>query len=644
MPNEKTNSFVSNAGLEGIIEALYRSCERFKDATAIECGDRRVSYDELDQNANKLANCLLANGLAKGSIVAVILSDRIQIITALIGILRAGCVFVPLDSDGPEARRDQMIENLAPDCFVLEPTLAKSTEKIEALFGYPASRARIVIFGEKAPLPNSQKIDGFSSERSSVSHGPEDSCYVYHTSGSTGVPKGIVGRLKSLSHFIKWEIDTFGISPGYRVSQLTSPTFDPFLRDVLVPLCVGGTVCIPPERSTVLDPGRLIDWLDSNQINLVHCVPFLFNAIVNEYPDAKRFAALKYLMMAGETAQVSDVKKWTETYGSRITLVNLYGPTETTMVKFYHIIQQSDLMRGFIPIGKPMKGAKAIILDPEGNVCSPGVVGELYIRTPYLTLGYYKDPELTKEVFVKNPLTGDANDVVYKTGDLARVLSDGNFQFIGRSDSQVKIRGNRVEIGEIENALQRHDHIKNVVVTVTDDLPGGRRLIAYVVPELGTVLDIKELRRFLNQRLPEYMMPSVFVQLDELPLTPNGKVDRRALPVPEFSQVKLQQDFIEPRDSIEIIMAGIWSDLLGLERVGILDDFFELGGHSMLAAQIISRVRDAFHVELPLSSIFEKPTVAGLSHLVGEAQKLRSEVELPTIRALPREPRRRIVY
>jgi len=645
MLTDHAKNSVSTVKHTSVLELLYRSCERFNDQTALECGDQRVSYGDLDQNANRLANCLIANKLGKGSLVAVILNDRIQIITALIGILRAGCVFVPLDPDGPGARLQQMLEKLGPDCFVVEPSLAQSSEKTRTIFGYQIGVTKILTLGNGASGPESQSSErntcSFSISRPAISTGPDDMCYVYHTSGSTGVPKGIVGRLKSLSHFINWEIETFSIAPGNRVSQLITPTFDAFLRDVLVPLCVGGTVCIPPDRSTILDARRLIEWIDTSQVNLVHCVPFLFNAIVHENPDTRKFLSLKYILMSGEAAQVSDVRKWMETYGSRVTLVNLYGPTETTMVKFYHIIEQSDLLRDFIPIGKPMKGAKAIVLDEERNVCPPGVVGELYIRTPYLTLGYHKNPELTNEVFVTNPLTDDPNDIVYKTGDLARVLSDGNFQFIGRRDNQVKIRGNRVELGEIESTLQGHDQIKNAVVTLSDDLPGGR-LVAYVVFDRGAVFDVNELRRFLGQRLPDYMTPAVFIRLNQLPLMPNGKVDRRALAVPDFSSAKVQQEFIEPRDQTETVMAGIWSGLLRVDRVGILDDFFELGGHSMLAAQIISRVRDAFLVELPLSSIFEKPTVAGLSQMVSEAQQ-GPAVVLPTLKALPRERRRTIM-
>ncbi len=629
MLNELPNSPVSNAAQDGVIEILYRSCEKFADDIAIESRVRRVSYRELDQNANKVANCLRANSLDRGSIVAVILNDRVQIVTSLIGILRAGCVFVPLEADGPETRLRQIIENLSPDGFIVDSALAQSAGGTKGIFGYPAASAKVfTLDNERAPAAATARtnIGSFGSERPSGSYGPGDACYIYHTSGSTGVPKGIVGRLKSLSHFIKWELDTFRISRGIRVGQLISPTFDPFLRDVLVPLCVGGTVCIPPRRSTLLDPKLLIEWLDQSQINLIHCVPFLFNAIVHENPNPNNFASLKYVLMSGEALRVSDVSKWIDIFGERVTLVNLYGATESTMIKFYHVIEPADLQRGFIPIGKPMKGARAVVLDKEGNVCAPGVMGELYIRTPYLTLGYYKNPELTNEVFVKNPLTGDANDIVYKTGDLARVLSDGNFQFMGRSDGQVKIRGNRVEIGEIENTLQKHLQIKNAVVTVAEDVPGGR-LIAFIVPARDAVLDREELRRFLGQRLPDYMMPSAFVQLDQLPLTPNGKVDRRALLPPDIA-LELEKRFVAPRNSTEEILAKIWAEVLGLPQVGVFDNFFELGGHSLKATQVMSRVSSAFQIELPLRMIFEAGNVAALSTMV-EERLIKELEELP---------------
>jgi amino acid adenylation domain-containing protein len=623
MSNEQPNSPVSNTAQDGVMATLYRACEKFADDTAIESSDRRVSYRELDQQANRVASCLRANSLHKGSIVAVILADRMQIVTALIGILRAGCVFVPLEPDGPEARLRQMIENLSPDGFIVDCALAQSAGGTKGIFGYPAAGAKVFTFGSAPDAGTETNIDSYSIEKPSVAHGPDDACYIYHTSGSTGVPKGIVGRLTSLSHFIKWELDTFGISPGIRVSQLISPTFDPFLRDVLVPLCVGGTICIPPERSTVLDANLLIEWLDDRQINLIHCVPFLFNALVQQNPDANRFASLKYVLMSGEAVQVSDISKWMDIFGERVTLVNFYGATESTMIKFYHVIERADLQRGFIPIGKPMMGARAVVLDKEGNVCAPGVVGELYIRTPYLTLGYYKNPQLTKEVFVKNPLTGDAGDIVYKSGDFARVLSDGNFQFMGRSDGLVKIRGNRVEIGEIENTLQKHPQIKKAVVTFAEDVPGGR-LIAFIVPERSAMLDTGEMRRFLTQGLPDYMMPSAFVQLDQLPLTPNGKVDRRALLPPDISQ-ELEKRFVAPSNSTEEILARVWAEVLGVPQVGVFDNFFELGGHSLKATQVMSRISAVFQIDLPLRLLFEAGNVATLATMVEE--RLIEELE-----------------
>jgi amino acid adenylation domain-containing protein len=511
------------------------------------------------------------------------------------------------------------MSNLAPDCLVVGSDLAKTLAETKKIFDYPISDLPIFNI-EEAPPDN---IAAVSAKSSQVEHKPDDPCYIYHTSGSTGVPKGIVGRLKSLSHFIKWEVDTFALSPGVRVSQLISATFDAFLRDVLTPLAAGGTICIPPDNTTLLDLHLLIQWLDDSRINLIHCVPTLFNAIVHENPDAKRFGSLNYVLMSGESLRVSDVSKWIDTFGDRITLVNLYGATESTMIKFYHRIERSDLQRGFVPIGKPMKGARAIVLDQEGNVCAPGVAGELYIRTPYLTLGYHNHPELTREVFIPNPLTQNANDIVYKTGDLARILSDGNFQFLGRRDGQVKIRGNRVELGEIESLLQSHPLIRHAVVTVADDVPGNR-LIAFVVPEKTSAIETDQLRRFLSQRLPDYMTPAAFVELDEIPLTPNGKVDRRALTPPDIS-ASLEKRFVAPRNSTEEILARAWSEVLRLPRVGVFDNFFELGGHSLNATQVMSRVSSTFQIDLPLRMLFEAGNVATLSTMIEE--RLIKEIE-----------------
>ncbi|BAZ10885.1 amino acid adenylation domain-containing protein [Calothrix sp. NIES-4071] len=602
---------------QGILEWLDKACKIFKEKTAIEWNDKQISYGTLDSMANRLTNFLIANQLSKGSIIALLIDDRIEFIASIIGILRAGCVFVPLDPKFPDGRLCKIIADVSPDCFIIEAKFNSLVTKIKT---DDNKTSKIIHLAENSAFNKfdgniisiNQSLANSSTERQFVSVDPNDMCYIYYTSGSTGTPKGIAGRLKGISHFIRWEIQTFNIAPEWKFSQFTMPTFDAFLRDIFTPLCVGGTICIPPDKSTTINSTLLIDWINSKKINLIHCVPSLFGVLASGDLNPHKFNSLKYILMAGESLPVSDVKKWVQIYDTRIKLINLYGATETTMVKFYYEIQKSDINRDFIPIGKPIEGAEAMVLDEYGNVCSCEVFGELYINTPYQTLGYYNNPELTKKVFVKNPFSENPNDTIYKTGDLARLLNDGNYQFGGRKDNQVKIRGIRVELEDIENQLRNHDFVESAIVLFREDEPGERRLVAYIVPKQKTALTVSDLRHFIQERLPDYMVPSVFVILETFPLTSNGKVDRRALPTPNTSGKSLEVDFVVPHTSTQELIAAIFSEVLGLEQVGIYDNFFALGGHSLLVIKVISRLQQTFNVELSVLTLFEAPTVVEL--------------------------------
>jgi amino acid adenylation domain-containing protein len=604
----------------GILEWLAGACRHFRERIAIEWRDQELSFGALDEMVNRVANCLIANEVLPGSIVVVMLDDRIGTIAALLAIFRAGAVFVPLDGSLPEERLRRIVADLSPDGFIIGEAYRDKVNAISARH----KRTKVITLGglsrsatfDDGLIPVEKPLEDFSAESPAIRIDPDAVRYIYYTSGSTGQPKGIAGRLAGLSHFIQWEIETFKIDVGWRVSQFISPTFDAYFRDVLVPLCAGGTVCIPPDSPGNLKADALIEWIDRGRIDLIHCVPSLLQAVLGGNLDSERFKSLKHVLLSGEVLHVADVKRWMEVFGDRIALVNLYGATETTMVKFFYIVQQSDLSRGFIPIGKPMKGAKALVLDDRQRVCPPGVAGEIYIRTPYRTLGYYKNPGATKEVFVQNPYRDDPNDLIYRSGDLGLILNDGNFRFLGRKDNQVKIRGIRVELGEIENHLLNHPLVGGAVVLVREDVPGDVRLVAYIVAKQGAAPSVTDLRDLLKRELPDYMVPSAFITLDLFPLTPNGKVDRQALPANSQNRPELEEGIVAPRTPTEEVLAGIWAELLHVEQVGIHDNFFDLGGHSLLATQVISKVFKTLQVELPVRSFFEAPTVAGLADLI----------------------------
>src|SRR5215216_1197613 len=306
--------------------------------------------------------------------------------------------------------------------------------------------------------------------------------------------------------------------------------------------------------------------------------------IINEAPSPSGFPALNFILMSGEPLLPSDVRKWIELYGERVRLVNLYGPTETTMTKFFYLVEPADHLRRAVPIGKPMEGARALIVDAKGRACPHGSVGEIYIRTPYCTLGYLNQPELTKEIFVPNPFNDDPNDLVYRTGDLGRVLEDGNFEFLARRDQQVKIRGVRIELNEINGLLRDHEAVRDVAVVDQEDAGHNKFLCAYLVLDPETKPE--ELREHLAKSLPDYMIPAAFVVMEELPRTLSGKIDRRALPPPGQLLEKQRGVVVAPTAPLEELLASIWSQLLGIEKIGSHDDFFALGGHSLLATQL----------------------------------------------------------
>jgi len=597
-------------------ELFSETAERFSEKIAVERLGNGVTYRELEENSNRLANFLVSSGVPKGTIVAILAEDPFEIITAVIGILKAGCVFVPLDFKSPQKRLQAMVAEVSPSWFVIESKFAVSLNEIVA--GLDSKAGVICLDRDDA---DARKRGGLNyvkdyaayrnTEKLHVPSQPDDMCYVYFTSGSTGRPKGIAGRLKAIDHFIRWEIKTFDVDEKARVSQLTGPAFDAFLRDVFVPLCAGGTVCLPDDRETILDARRLIEWIDRSRINLVHCVPSVFRALLNEELDPTYFSSLNYILMAGEPLLPVDVEKWMAVYGERVQLVNLYGPSETTMVKFCYFVKPADRHQRFISIGQPIEGARALVIDEQGDICPPGVVGEIYIRTPFRALGYYNRPELTAEVFIQNPFSEIPDDLVYKTGDLARILEDGNFEFLGRKDSQVKIRGVRVELTEIENLLRSHPSVKNVAVVDRDDMSGNKFLCAYLV--LREDVESHTLKDYLSQSLPEYMLPTSFVRMDALPLNVNGKVDRRALLAFSQASARQEKEFVAPRTPIEEVLAGIWRQVLGVERVSVHDNFFELGGHSLLATQLFSRIRAELGIEAPLRTLFEFPTIARLA-------------------------------
>ena len=609
---------------ESVQELVSRMAGEFGPRVAIERSGRQVTYAELEAESNRLANFLLAGGSGKGTMVGVLTSDPARIITGILGVLKAGVVFVPLDPAFPDGRLRTMKERVEPQWYVSE---TKYLEKLGHLRG--EDEARIVCFdddGEYASFKN--------SEPPNVASDPDAPCSIYFTSGSTGKPKAILGRLKGIDHYMRWEIEAVGAGPGTRVSQLASPAFDGFLKDAFVPLCSGGIVCAPESRDILLHASQLADWLDIEQIEVLHCVPSVFRALLNGGLNSSYFGAMKSVVLAGEALQPADVKRWFDVFGERIKLLNVYGPTETTVLKVAHEVKPDDVERPSIPIGKPMKGSAVMLINSRGQLCRGEAVGEIHIRTPYRSHGYFGEPELTREVFIPNPFSEDPSDILYKTGDYGRLLEDGNLEFLGRRDQQVQVRGVRVELGELENLLRGHAAVADVAVVDRDDAEGNKFLAAYVALNDGGTTE--QLRQYLAERLPEAMLPSAFVELDQLPHTLNGKIDRKALRALEWlrPETAAEGGTLTP---IEEIVAGIWSEVLRLPSITRKGNFFNLGGHSLLVTQVLARVREYLGVELAIRSLFEAPTLDQFARVIEEQITAGKQTALPPITRVSRE-------
>jgi amino acid adenylation domain-containing protein len=585
-----------------------RAAEAFGDRTAIEGSWGAVSYRDLDARAADVAARLRAAGVPPGSLVAVFGQDGAEVITAILGVLEAGCAFVPLDPAFPSATLPSILEEV-PVRWWLTGTGGEPWLRSVLPMGYEAELIPLPRWDEAVPAP---------AGRSEPELDPDALAYLYFTSGSTGRPKAIAGRLKAIDHFVRWEIATFEIREGTRVSQLISPAFDAFLRDAFVPLAAGGTVCLPPSRETVLDGAALAAWIDEARVHLIHCTPSVLRTVMAQDLDPSRFPELRRVLLAGEPLLPSDVQRWQAAFGERIELVNLYGPSETTMIKLFYRVQPVDGEAKTIPVGQPMTGARALVVDEKGNPCPPGKLGEIWIRTPYRSLGYHNRPDLTAEVFVRNPWSDKADDLVYKTGDLGRLREDGNLEIVGRRDHQVKVRGVRVELAPIEEALHAHPAVAEAAVADRTDVQGNKFLCAYVVPRSGELLEPEALAAHLQSRLPEPAVPSAFVVLEALPRTLSGKVDRRALPSP--AEAGRAGEYVAPSTPVEERLCALFAELLGAPQVGIRDSFFRLGGHSLLATLLLSRIREAFGVEVPLRQVFQTPTVEELAKEITRAQ------------------------
>jgi acyl-coenzyme A synthetase/AMP-(fatty) acid ligase len=463
---------------------------------------------------------------------------------------------------------------------------------------------------------------------------------VIYTSGSTGQPKGVMIEHRAIVNRLLWMQDAYGLTPSDRVLQKTPFSFDVSVWEFFWPLLAGASLIIArPEGHR--DSSYLTEVVAREQITTLHFVPSMLQAFL-DHPDAPGCTSLRRVICSGE-ALSADLQEYSFRRLPHIELHNLYGPTEAA-VDVTAWACQRDERRSSVSIGYPVANTRTYVLDGRLQPVPIGVAGELHIGGVQLARGYLNRPTLTDERFIADPFDESGTERIYKTGDLARYRADGAIEYLGRLDDQVKIRGFRIELGEIESVLREHARVREASVLVRAETPGDQRLVAYIVPHESPGPESAELRRWVAERLPDFMVPALVVTLEEMPLSPNGKLDRRKLPAPIWAAN--EQAYVAPRSSSEECLAGIWTSVLGIDRPGIHDNFFELGGHSLLATQVVSRIRDALQVDVSLSTIFETPTIAGLAEILARPASVHATLDRaaePMLAPVSRDRHRRML-
>ncbi len=569
-------------------------------ALAAVAGDSRLTYRELDRRSDELACHLQGMGIGTGTVVGVLLPRSLEQLVAVLAILKAGGAFLPLDPALPVVRLAAMVEEARPRVVLSVGDLAVRLEAAGAA-------ARVLRLDALGPLGRSRSAAWHRPVRRAR---PEDLAYVLFTSGSTGRPKGTLVAHRPLVNYLTWAAEAYGLGPGAGAPHHTSLCFDLTLTALLAPLVAGGWVDVLPEGSGV-EP--LVEALRRRPgYAMVKLTPSHLRLLALALDEDERRAAGAALVLGGESLLAADLEPWWNASRGTRRISNEYGPTEAVVgCTASTLTSPLEPAAGEVPIGRPVANARVYLVDAGLRLVPPGVTGEVLVGGEGLARGYLGQPRLTAERFLPDPFSATGGGRVYRTGDLGRRPADGELEFLGRRDDQVKIRGFRVEPGEVAALLAAHPAVRAAAVVARDDAGGGgRRLIGYVVAADGAPLDEEALRRHLAERLPEPMLPAALVELPRLPLGPSGKLDRAALPAPE-EVVAPAAD--APRGALEEVVAAIWADVLGRQRVGAHEDFFRLGGESMRAAQLVFRLSRALEVELPVQALFESPTVHGLA-------------------------------
>lgn len=571
---------------------IEKQTSQTPDSVAVVFEDESLTYKKLNRRANRLANYLHKLGVKPGSLTGICMERSADMVISILGVLKAGGAYVPIDPSYPKNRIEFMINDSSAKILITQKSL------LDIL---PDNLSGLVLIDEQSDVINKES-DADCDSKVTL----KDLAYVIYTSGSTGTPKGVTIRHDSLANHMLWMKSVFGFDSSDSVLQKTPFSFDASVWEFYLPLIIGGKlVMAKPEGH--MDTAYLRDSIIKNNITIIQLVPSLLRMLLNE-PGIEDCKYLKYVFCGGEALSFELKEKLFDKLD--VSFYNFYGPTEATIDSVYYKCERNSTNK-IIPIGKPVYNTQAYVLDKYLNPVPVGVAGELILGGIDIAEGYLNNLELTNEKFIDDIFLSKVGSKLYKTGDLAKFLPDGNIEFLGRVDQQVKLRGFRIEPGEIESKLLQHENVSEATVIVREDKPGNQRLAAYIVTKDPEAISSNEYKNYLRASLPEYMIPAVFVELDKLPLTPNGKIDKKSLPVPEFLKAD-EKAFVAPKLPAEEILAGIWSEVLGLEKVGVNDNFFELGGDSIISIQIISKANQ-MGIKLTPRQIFQYQTIAELS-------------------------------
>ncbi|MGZ4113199.1 MAG: non-ribosomal peptide synthetase, partial [Tumebacillaceae bacterium] len=615
-----------------IHQFVERQATRTPERVAVVYESLSITYRELNERANQVAHYLQKQGVGPEVLVGICVERTLDMIVGLLGILKAGGAYVPLDPSYPQDRLAFMLEDSQISVLVTQE------QHVDSL---PAHGAVVVCLDRDWSLIEQESVEDVESGVT-----PDNLAYIIYTSGSTGKPKGVLIPHANVGRLMEATEHWYGFDEQDVWTVFHSYAFDFSVWEIWGALFYGGKLVVVPywvSRS----PDAFYDLLVSEQVTVLNQTPSAFRQLMQaeERQVEKGALALRYVIFGGEALELQSLVPWFERHGDqKPQLVNMYGITETTVHVTYRTITMEDVRAGAgSVIGVPIPDLQVYVLDGHLQPVPIGVAGEMYVGGAGVARGYLNRADLTEERFIRNPFDAEYGENagngsrLYKTGDLARMLPSGELEYYGRIDHQVKIRGFRIELGEIESVLVSHPLVAECVVIAREDVPGDKRLVAYFVADATSTPEMGELRSYLKEQLPEYMVPSAFVWMESMPLTANGKTDLRALPAPDLSLIGSDRKYVAPRTPVEEMLAGIWADVLHVEQIGMADNFFELGGHSLLATQVMSRVNEAFGLQMPLRHLFESPTVAAFAEQIEHMRAVYEGGTLPAIQPISRE-------